>query len=686
MKKGFKITLIIVGSLLGLILLATLLISPIAKNYVNNHGKELLGRNIHVEGLHVNVYTGHVAIHDLALYEEDDTTEFAGFDTLDVGVKLLKLLGSEVYVKHVTLSGFDVNVIQNGTRFNFTSLIEHFQSDEPKAEDTTASVWKLNFHDIAIRNSEVHYADLQRRSHWDLDDLNLLVPDFCIGGEDATKGGLSVALGKEGHLNADVEYDAKSNDFVATVGLKRFALDQVKPYLEDVVSLGEVKGYLGADLTAKGNLNNIMGLIVKGSVAIDGLSATDGEKTQLGSCRRIAVKVNKVDLAENNFDIASLDIDGLEGRFDNYPTRNTFSHLMPAKKPQNIEPTDQQIDKSEVKSQKSKVKSQKSQPSDQKSKVKSQKSKAMKVAVGRVDIKNTQFTYGDHTLPDPFVFPVKDIAIHAENVHLQGENNATINALLPNGGSANIRWKGNITDWKQNQEIFIKIRNLKLTELSPYLVAYLGQPFTDGSFSFTSFNRIKNSELDGKNKIDIYKADVGKRRNDVEAKMHLPLKAALYILKDKDDKIMLDVPVSGNIDKPEFNYMKLVWKTLGNLIVKVATSPIRALGDAMGLTHNDLDFIALDSMQFDFTSEQYYRFDELGQMLEREPLLNIAFHQQVKPAKDERMAKMIAHRNELLLKHFAELGFGGDRISADTQSDSACTKIGYTLEATLKEE
>ena len=179
---------------------------------------------------------------------------------------------------------------------------------------------------------------------------------------------------------------------------------------------------------------------------------------------------------------------------------------------------------------------------------------------------------------------------------------------------------------------------------------------------------------------------MGKRRNDVEAKMHLPLKAALYILKDKDDKIMLDVPVSGNIDKPEFNYMKLVWKTLGNLIVKVATSPIRALGDAMGLTHNDLDFIALDSMQFDFTSEQYYRFDELGQMLEREPLLNIAFHQQVKPAKDERMAKMIAHRNELLLKHFAELGFGGNRISADTQSDSACTKIGYTLEATLKEE
>lgn len=669
MKKGFKITLIIVGSLLGLIVLATLLISPIAKNYVNNHGKELLGRNIHVEGLHVNVYTGHVAIHDLALYEEDDTTEFAGFDTLDVGVKLLKLLGSEVYVKHVTLSGFDVNVIQNGTRFNFTSLIEHFQSDEPKEEDTTASVWKLNFHDIAIRNSEVHYADLQRRSHWDLDDLNLLVPDFCIGGEDATKGGLSVALGKEGHLNADVEYDAKSNDFVATVGLKRFALDQVKPYLEDVVSLGEVKGYLGADLTAKGNLNNIMGLIVKGSVAIDGLSATDGEKTQLGSCRRIAVKVNKVDLAENNFDIASLDIDGLEGRFDNYGTRNTFSHLMPAKKPQNIEPTDQQIDKSDHSTQ----------PSDQ-------KSQPMKVAVGRVDIKNTQFTYGDHTLPDPFVFPVKDIAIHAENVHLQGENNATINALLPNGGSANIRWKGNITDWKKNQEIFIKIRNLKLTELSPYLVAYLGQPFTDGSFSFTSFNRIKNSELDGKNKIDIYKADVGKRRNDVEAKMHLPLKAALYILKDKDDKIMLDVPVSGNIDKPEFNYMKLVWKTLGNLIVKVATSPIRALGDAMGLTHNDLDFIALDSMQFDFTSEQYYRFDELGQMLEREPLMNIAFHQQVKPAKDERMAKMIAHRNELLLKHFAELGFGGNRISADTQSDSACTKIGYTLEATLKEE
>ena len=44
MKKWLKITLIVVGSILLLLLLALLLVSPIAKSYVNKHGKDLIGR------------------------------------------------------------------------------------------------------------------------------------------------------------------------------------------------------------------------------------------------------------------------------------------------------------------------------------------------------------------------------------------------------------------------------------------------------------------------------------------------------------------------------------------------------------------------------------------------------------------------------------------------------------------
>ena len=43
MKKGLKISLIVLGSILALLLAAVLLVSPIAKWYIEKHDKELIG-------------------------------------------------------------------------------------------------------------------------------------------------------------------------------------------------------------------------------------------------------------------------------------------------------------------------------------------------------------------------------------------------------------------------------------------------------------------------------------------------------------------------------------------------------------------------------------------------------------------------------------------------------------------
>ena len=95
MKRGLKITLWTLGTLLALIVLATLVAAPVAKSYINSHGEELVGRKVHIDGLRLNVYTGHVAIHNLSLYEADGTNLFARFDTLDVRARLLPLLIKE---------------------------------------------------------------------------------------------------------------------------------------------------------------------------------------------------------------------------------------------------------------------------------------------------------------------------------------------------------------------------------------------------------------------------------------------------------------------------------------------------------------------------------------------------------------------------------------------------------------
>lgn len=663
MKKSLKIVLIVLAAIIAVVVIVSLLAAPVAKNYINKHGKELVGRNLHVDELRVNIYSGHVAIHNLSLYEDDDTTTFVAFDTLDVSAKLLRLLSHELYLKHITLSGLDVTVLQDGATFNFTSLLEHFATDEPKVEDTTASVWKVSVYNLRLSHGKVYYADQQRHCDWNLKDLNLKVPGFCIGGEEVSDAGLTIAFADGGTITADVHYDVISNDFNAIVDLDRFALGNLKAYTADIVRIGSVEGYLDAHLKAKGNVSHIMATGVSGSVSLRDVDLKATNKSQVASLRSLSVVVDTIDLGNNNFDIASVKIDGLKGSFDRYVDGNNFSRLMisqPTEETANtVNPNDEQ-------------------PTN---------AQPMRLVVRRFDFTDGALTYSDHTLVDAFRFPVTKIAVHAENLTLQGNNGANIQASLPHGGTAMVKWRGSLDDISRSQDLELTIKNLHLEDLSPYTVAYLGHPFEEGVFSFVSKNSIRNSQLEGNNHLDIYKAVVGKKRKDVDAQVKIPLKAALYVLKDKDEKIQIDMPISGNLDNPEFNYMKVVWKTLGNFLIKVAEEPFKLAGNALGIGGNDETFIPVDPDQEDITSAQYYEFDKYANAALQTPELMMTFEMLLNTNADSVHVQLADFRNSLVLWHLVEdLKVPESQIEIKTTLVESLKRPGYRVIGTIKEE
>lgn len=670
MKKALKITSIVIGSIIAFILLifvfASLFGGSIAKNYVNNHAEDLIGRHANIDHVGLNLFTGHVAIEGLTIYEDDAKEKFAGFDTLDLGVSLLRLVGQTVYVRHITLAGLDVNVLQNGSRFNFSSILDHFAKDSTEVEeveDTTPSSWVISVHNIRLANGSAKYTDVQKNSRWGFKDLNLIVPDFSLGGKDNTDAGLSLALAEGGALNVDATYNAESNDFSANLQLSNFALNQAKAYVVDMANVEEIHGRLDLNAEAKGNLSQIMDMEITAKASIDDVDIIDNQHASVASLNHLGVDVNKVVLSQNLFDISSVELYGLQAKYEMFAdSTNTFSRLL---KPQSSSSED---------------------PVEQQDTAKTEPSKPMQLRVGHVDFANINFTYADHTMPVDFVFPVTNIRLQAENLTTTGNNSARIFANLPSGGAAIIDWSGNISDWKQNQSLRLNIKNLHLTDLSPYTIAYFGLPFEEGVFSFTSYNTIRNSQLNGKNRIDIYKPTFGEKRKDVKAKLNLPMKAALYILKDKDEKVILDVPIAGNIDNPEFNYMKLVWKTLGNLVVKVATSPFRSLGN-MFSNNSDEMFIAINPEEADFTSEQFYQIDKVIDLAKTDENYHLTMELQTRPTEDATILKNHETRNKVLQMHVANQGIAASQftIVTATPSDSIANQ-GYAVSIALKDE
>ena len=670
MKKPLKIVLIIVGVLVGLVLLIAVLVSPIATAYVNKNGEKLVGRKLTVDRISANILTGHVAIKGLKLYEDDATTEFVTFDLLDVKARLLRLLVQDVYISHITLENPNVRLVQNGSRFNFQSLIDHFKSDDDDDDDDTPSKWKLYFYNIKLSEGAVQYRDVVRGSNWRLKGLNLDVPGFCIGVDQATDAGLSVELADGGRVHADAKYNMESNDFEAVLDLDDVNLVVAKPYITEVLNVTGIKGKLDAHLKAEGNLDQASQMNIRGRVDLAGLDLPTKGGHSFASCGRTLVTIDRINIHDKIFAIDSVYISGLAGRFDRYTDGNNYTRLSVKK------------DKTTDGEQPSAESEQQTADSVQQPEVK----KPLNVTVKHIRVTDSKLTYTDQTLADVFEFPMTAISIETENFSLMGDNNAVVKASLPGGGTLNIRWNGNIMDWKKHQDIMLRIKGLDLTRVSPYSVAYLGRPFTDGTFSFVSRNTVNNSVLNGKNHIDIYKAEVGKKRKDVDAQVKIPFKTALYILKDKDDKILLDVPVKGNVDSPEFSYMKLIWKTLGNLFVKVATSPIRAIGEAMGIGDSP-DFIKIEPQQRDFNSEQYHQFGELAKIVKGNENIKLVLEQQVDSTSDAQMLERYARRNEIVLQYMTgHEGVSPEQVSVTTTMTAGLKQSGYAVMSETMEE
>lgn len=658
MKKTIKIILWVVGIVLALVLLLSLLAGPIAKGVVNHNGEKLVGRQMHLDHAGINLFNGHVNLRGLQVFEDDGTTPFAGFDTLDVRARLLKLIGKTVDIRSVALAGLDVAVTQEGEHFNFSTMLEHFKSDPDKPKDTTPSEWVIRLGDIRLSHAHASYHDLGRDKEWRISDMNLRVPGFVIGGKESTQAGLNLELEDGGRLNLTTDYDAASNDFAANVHLTGFALRNIKEYLEDNLAISDLAGNVDAHLKASGNLSELMQSHISGDIEVADVALTDRHGSAVAQLASLYVGITDINIDANRFAFGTVALNGLKADYEQWADGNTVSRLTAKRNAQETAPAQTDTAAPSASSR-----------------------KAMQLKVEKVKVSDCALTYTDHTLVEPFSFAVTNLGIDATNINTTGTNNARLHATLPGGGNLTVRWQGNINRWTTFQDLSLNIKGLDMRQLSPLIVTHTGYPMDDGIFGLTSKLAINNSQLENDNKIDIYKATVGQRRKDIKPKQNIPLRAALYILKDKDEKIQIDMPVRGNVSDPEFNYMKAVWKTLGNLLVKVATSPARALAGAMGVADGSLDFIAIAPDQRSLNSEQYHTLSTLAGVANADSLivLNLELH-----TTDTSHA---ARLNKHVREYMKEQGLGEDRLNVSTGAAPADGEpSGYSVSSELKLE
>ncbi|MGF2687998.1 DUF748 domain-containing protein [Marinobacter sp. DUT-3] len=173
----------------------------------------------------------------------------------------------------------------------------------------------------------------------------------------------------------------------------------------------------------------------------------------------------------------------------------------------------------------------------------------------------------------------------------------------------------------------LAMKNGSLPNLSPYFGRYLGYGVDSGKLKVEMDYEIAGSRIDATNMIVMDRLELGQPVASDEA-VGAPVKLGLALLRDRQGVIEIDLPISGNLDDPDFSVGKVVMRAFVNILAKAAASPFSVLGsvaELAGLSGEELSQVNFLAGEVALAEGEQAKLDALADALSERPalLLNI---------------------------------------------------------------
>lgn len=625
LRKAVKVLIVIAAVLVGLFLLIAAIISPVAHWYIEKHSKDLCGRVVTMDDLHINLFTGSVEIEGLVALEQNDKDTCLAFDRLFVDMSLWKLLGKTVQLNEITLEKPLVVVVQYPGRFNFTDICEFYDWDDD--DDDEESSWVVDLRNISLSEGEVVYRDAEVGSRFDLNQLAVKIPRIYFSTEK-TDFGIDLKFENGGGLNVKLLYCMKSSEYDLSLVLTDFELDAIAPYLRQYLNINDFGGKLTAKLNLIGNTDHILDVVAKGDVKITDIRVTDNHDKRLANVNSITLEGINADTKKSDYYMKKFELSGVNFDYEVFADHHTFDSLVK----ESSTPTDTVETAADT-----------------------SHSTPMHLLLDELVITESSMNYIDHTMHHEVNVPVTNIDIRCQHFDPDAPISLGLKALVGESGELMANCEGSLSDFS-NMKLNVFLKNFKLTYASPYAVEFFAYPITDGVLSFASTNTLVNNNISSQNKVDIYNCQVDKKLQDIKAEYNIPMRAAVYILTDRKGNIQLDLPVSGNIDDPTFSYRKIIFKTLCNLIVKVVAAPVDFLVKAINGEPDLFDDMVYDIRPQGLGSESSDRLNKIADAMKQKPEMHLTIQQSVDIEENiNEYALFNAQKEFYMRKHSGEL-------------------------------
>jgi hypothetical protein len=244
-----------------------------------------------------------------------------------------------------------------------------------------------------------------------------------------------------------------------------------------------------------------------------------------------------------------------------------------------------------------------------------------RIYIDSLRINDGLIDFTDLRFREKFDYELSKVSVNMDNLALDADW-FTLNAsmLLNKRGHLEAKVGLNPYDPLDHIELEYVLSDFQLPDVNIYSKYYTGLPILFGDMYYVNKTTINKRQLDSQNKLLIRNVEMGRKTGGL---YDVPVKLALFILKDINGDVNLDIPVTGDLSDPRTRIGKIVWNTFKQFMFKIVASPFKALGNLLDASPTELEEITFLYSDTTLVAKQRRSLDLLLELEKKKPGLQI---------------------------------------------------------------